>query len=44
MNFLSVLGIVVLFIIFLMKVIMLMVSNACDKSIAMNAVRYGGLY
>ena len=43
-EFFSVLGIAVLFIILLMKLIMLMVSNAWDNSIAIKAVRCGGLY
>ena len=43
MNFLSRLGMVVLFIILLMSVMMLTVSNACEKSIAMSAVLPGGL-
>lgn len=44
MNFLSVLGMVVLWMIFLMRVMMLTVSNAWEKSIATSAVLCGGLF
>ena len=44
MNFLSMFGMVVLLISLLIKVMMLMVSKACEKSIATSAVRRGGLF
>ena len=44
MNFLRMLGMVVLLMILLMRVMILMVSKACVKSIATSAVRCGGLF
>ena len=44
MNFLRVLGIVVLFSILLMRVMMFTVSNASEKSIAMSVALCGGLF
>ena len=44
MNFLRMLGIVVLLTILLMRVMMFTVSKACEKSIAMSVVLCGGLF
>ena len=44
MNFLSMLGMVVLLMILLMSVVIFTVSKACEKSIATSVVLCGGLF
>ena len=44
MNFLRMLGMVVLLMILLMSVMILTVSKACEKSIATSVVLCGGLF
>ena len=44
MNFLRMLGIVVLFMILLIRVMMFTVSKAWEKSIAISVVLWGGLF
>ena len=44
MNFLRIFGMVVLLMILFIKVMMFIVSKACEKSIGMSVVRRGGLF